>query len=117
MSKQAFKTYLETYRLRTGFSRAELAFLIGAMQGKNVTRHEKGKSLPVLRTLLAYSLILDARVEDLYEGLHYEIHEELRARARGLCRRISERPKSKMNKRKVEILKRLSLSPTRRNAA
>ncbi len=116
MSNQSFKTYLETYRLRTGFSRSELAFLIGAMEGKNVTRHERGMSLPTLRSLLAYSLILDAPVEQLYEGMKHDIHEELRSRARGLCRRISSRPKTRMNERKLRILRRLTRPPLREGA-
>ena len=107
MAKNLFDTYLETYRLRTGFSRSELAFLLGAMDGKSITRHERGGRVPVLRTALGYSLILEARVEDLYEGLRLDVHESIRARARGLCRHIRLRPRSAKNDRKIQILLRL----------
>ena len=39
MGINPFTTYLETFRLRTGLSRPELAFLLGAMDGKTVARH------------------------------------------------------------------------------
>jgi DNA-binding XRE family transcriptional regulator len=101
-------TYLETYRLRTGFSRAELAFLLGAMDGKTVTRHERGTRLPKLRTALGYGLILEASIDQLYEGLVIEVHGDVRARARGLCRHIRKLPRNKKNERKIEILRRLA---------
>lgn len=108
MSSNPFTTYLETYRLRTGFSRSELAFLLGAMDGKTITRHERGKRLPMLRTALAYGLVLEASVEDLYEGLVVEVHDAMRTRARGLRSQIRRRKWAKANQRKIEILARLA---------
>lgn len=100
-------TYLETFRRRAGFSKSELAFLLGAMDSKTIRRHERGLRIPKLITVLGYGLILDATVEHLYEGLVLEVHESVRARARGLCRRLSKLPVSKKNKRKMSILTRL----------
>ena len=110
-------TYLETYRLRTGFSRAELAFLLGAMDGKTVTRHERGTRLPKLRTALGYGLILEASIDQLYEGLVIEVHGDVRARARGLCRQLGKQPKSTKNDRKIELLKRLAADEDSAQAA
>ncbi len=77
------------------------------MDGKNVTRHEQGKRLPLLRTALAYALILEASVEELYEGLSLEVRDDLKARARGLQKQIAKRSKNRLNVQKTEILNRL----------
>lgn len=108
MSNQPFITYLQTYRLRTGFSRSELAFLLGAMDAKTIRRHERDVRLPMLRKALGYSIVLGVPVEQLYEGLLFEIHGELRARARGLRKQVTKRPLNAKNRRKIGILSRLA---------
>lgn len=108
MSNQPFTTYLQTYRLRTGFSRSELAFLLGAIDAKTIRRHEINVRLPMLRKALGYSIVLGVSVEELYEGLLVEIHKELRARARGLRKQIRRRSLNAKNRRKIEILSRLA---------
>lgn len=108
MSKQPFMSYLETFRLRSGFSKAELAFLLGAMDGKTIRRHERGTRLPRLNTAIGYGLILEASIEQLYEGLAIEVHERVRSHARGLRRRLERCPATLRNKRKIDILARLA---------
>lgn len=108
MARNPLITYLETYRLRTGLTRSELAFLLGAMDTKNVAAHERGTRIPLLRTALGYSLVLGASAEDLYEGLVADIRESLKHRARGLCGYIKKKPRSKKNDLKIQVLLRLT---------
>lgn len=101
--------YLETYRLRTGFTRGELGFLLGALDGKSVTRHERGLRIPFLRIALAYSRILQVSVEILYEGLALGVHDGIRDRARALRLSLRKRPSTKKNASKIRILDRLAI--------
>ena len=108
MGINPFTTYLETFRLRTGLSRPELAFLLGAMDGKTVARHERAMRVPLLRTAVAYGIVLDVSFEELYEGLALEVQADLRSRARGLRRQIQRRPATARNLRKIEVLSRIA---------
>ena len=107
MRTNPLTSYLETYRLRTGFSRAELGFLLGALDGKSVTRHERGRRIPLLRTAIAYSLILQVAVDVLYEGLAFDVVDGVGARARALRITLAKRRQSKRNDGKLRILNRL----------
>ena len=100
-------TYLRMFRLRTGFSQDEIAFLLGSMSGANVAKHEKGSRLPMLRNALAYELVLGASIQSLYEGVLVQVSAEVSARARGLHKSIERKTKTPRSVRKIETLKRL----------
>jgi DNA-binding XRE family transcriptional regulator len=70
MTEPLLKTYLRTYRRRTGLSQDEVAWLLGNTCGTSVSRHELGWRMPTLETALAYETILDAPVRELCAGLH-----------------------------------------------
>ena len=116
MRTNPLTSYLETYRLRTGFTRSELGFLLGALDGKSVTRHERGHRTPVLRTALAYSHVLQVSVEILYEGLAVEALDGVRVRARALRLTLRKRPVTKQNVAKIRILSRLLAEEERLDA-
>ena len=100
-------TYLRMYRKRTGFTHDEIAFLCGAMCGRSVARHERGRQLPMLRTALMYEFILQASVRELYEGIFQDVRAAVRARAKGLCASLERRPRSADRDRKIAVLKTL----------
>ena len=101
------RTYLKMYRKRSGFSHGDVAFLLGAMSGSTVSRHERMRRLPMLRTALMYEFILNARVRELYEGLFWEAQSQVRERARGLCASLEKQPQSAERDRKIAILQQL----------
>jgi DNA-binding XRE family transcriptional regulator len=101
------KTYLKTYRRRTGFTHDEVAFLIGGMAGTSYSRHEGSKRLPILKTALMYEFIFDATVRELYEGVFVEVQERVRERARGLVRGLEKKPASPQRDQKIAALRRL----------
>jgi DNA-binding XRE family transcriptional regulator len=84
-------TYLRMYRLQTGLSHNDVAFLLGAMYGSNVCAHEKGRRIPALRTILAYEIILGAPARDLFEGIFHEVRAQVLERARGLSSHLERK--------------------------
>jgi transcriptional regulator with XRE-family HTH domain len=109
MEDQPLTTYLRTYRQRTGFTQPEVAFLIGGMDGKVVSRHERGERRPALHTVLKYAFVLDVAIVELYEGLSAEIRAEICIRVRGLVRTTKRERQTARSDRKLESLNRIIL--------
>lgn len=107
MPSHPFRTYLEMFRRRAGFSRPEIGFLVGAMDGKNVSNHERLARYPKLHTALAYAVIFDVPVDHIYEGLAREIRDEMKARARGLTRKLGKTKQTKLTQKKIAALNRI----------
>src|SRR5437879_2031593 len=53
MATHKLENYLRTYRKRSGLTQREVAFLVGCRNGAQVSRYEKRRRLPPLRTALA----------------------------------------------------------------
>jgi transcriptional regulator with XRE-family HTH domain len=79
---------LKSHRKRSGLTQEELGFLLGLKKHSTVSRYEAGDRDPDLRTALAYKLLFDSDLRELFPGLFGEIRAELAARARGLCEQI-----------------------------
>lgn len=109
MTHQPLRTYLRTFRRRTGLSQDEVAFLLGSMCGTSVSRHERGTRIPLLQTVLGYAFILGADVPALYEGAFRDVQFVVRKRARGLCRSIERQPHGTRRDRKIALLKKLMI--------
>ena len=104
---QPLKTYLRTHRLRSCFTQDEVAFLLGAMCGASVQRHESGDRLPYLKTALSYAFIFGADVRVLYEGVYVEAQGTVKQRARGLLAGLQRKPANSLRDQKIAILTRL----------
>ena len=104
MADQPLVTYLRTYRRRTGLSQTEVAFLIGSIDGKLVSRHECGERLPTLHTVLKYSFILGVPVHDIYEGLSTGVRRDICTRAGGLIRQLQRTERTWRRDRKLRLL-------------
>jgi transcriptional regulator with XRE-family HTH domain len=107
MAPKPLSTYLRTFRKRTCLSQEDVAFLLGSMCGSSVSRHEKGKRIPLLSTLLGYAFILGADVPALYEGAFQDVQTVVRQRAMGLCRSLERKPQTSRRARKIAVLKQL----------
>lgn len=107
MSHKPLATYLRMYRRRTGFSQDDVAFLLGTMSGTAVSRHEKGARMPILKTALAYEIVLGVSIRELYEGAFFDMQLRVQTRARGLYRSLERRPKTSVGDRKIALLKRI----------
>src|SRR5207244_12576941 len=69
MATHKLENYLRTYRKRSGLTQREVAFLVGCRNGAQVSRYEKRRRLPPLRTALACEAAFAVPVSELFAGL------------------------------------------------
>src|SRR5207244_1488975 len=69
MATPKLENYLRTYRKRSGLTQREVAFLVGCRNGAQVSRYEKRRRLPPLRTALACEAAFGVPVSELFAGL------------------------------------------------
>jgi transcriptional regulator with XRE-family HTH domain len=100
----ALPNYLRMYRKRSGFSQAEMAFLLGAHGAAKVSRYEHGRRLPTLKTILAYELVLHAHSRDLFAGVFREVEGVTKRRAATLAKRLAGQKSDLLTMRKIQIL-------------
>ena len=105
------KTYLRTFRKRTGFTQAEVAFLFGWQSSKSITRHEWARREPVLRTVLAYEVLFAAPVSELFAGVYDEVELAIIERAHALYARLEISEPSPRLTRKLAALRRIMDDP------
>ena len=94
------ENYLRSYRKRSAFSQAEVAFLLGSSSGAKISRYERRGRRPPLETALAYEAIFQVPVSALFAGLYQKVERETAARAQRLVQRLagSERRKAGLHK-------------------
>ena len=107
MSHAPLTTYLRMYRRRTGLSQEDVSYLLGLVCGTNVSRHEVGGRIPVLETALAYEVIFQASIRDLYEGDFRRVGRLIRRRAEGLSAFLARKPKTAQRDQKIMFLQGL----------
>jgi hypothetical protein len=78
---------LRAHRKRSAFSQDEIAFLSGALKGSKVSRHEQMTREPKLKAALAYEVIFDRPVAELFPALFEKIKASVQKRARILAKR------------------------------
>src|ERR1039457_3842962 len=79
--------YLRTYRKRLAMTQEEMASLLGVKgedRGLKVCRDERLAREPNLATALAYEVIYQRPVRELFAGVYEQIEREVAARARVL---------------------------------
>ncbi len=107
MAQEPLRTYLRTFRRRTCLSQDEVAFLLGSMCGTSVSRHERGRRVPMLETLIGYMIIFDVDAAQLYEGVHQDVYRRIVKRARGLLASLEGGERTAVTERKIAVLRRL----------
>lgn len=110
MARHINAPYLRALRRRSAFSQEDVAFLLGAFTGTRISRHETGACAPPLEVALAYEVIFDVAIADvfeddrvriaggiskraytLHESLEYRVHDPLRNEKRVALKRIISR--------------------------
>ena len=87
----ALATYLRSHRLKSGFSRRELAEIVGFLTKLQVSRHERSDVLPSLMAALAYQAIFRISVSELFPGLYETVAEGIEDRLVDLEQTLQER--------------------------
>ena len=97
--------YLRTFRKRSGLSQTEVAFLLGCEYGTSISRYERNQRLPNLKTALTLELIYQTESKHLFEGIYHSQAYQLKKRAAMLEKHIRKRPRSAVQKYKLDYLK------------
>ena len=76
MASPRLENYLRTYRKKSGLTQREVAFLLGRKNGAQLSRYEKQRRLPPLRTALAFEAIFKIPLPELFAGLRESVRRE-----------------------------------------
>ena len=107
MARKIIAPYLKALRRRSAFSQEDVAFLLGAFTGTRVSRHETGVCVPPLEVVLAYEVIFDVAIADIYEDEVLRTMAKVRKRARTLHKSLGHRVNDPLRKEKRAVLARL----------
>lgn len=99
--------YLRMHRRGRGLSQREIAYLLGSRAGSGVSRYERRRRVPQLKTALAYAIIVGSAVDALFPGLHREVSRTVIRRARVLLQKVSQMPQNRLRTRKLQTLERI----------
>jgi transcriptional regulator with XRE-family HTH domain len=80
MASPRLQNYLRTYRRKSGLTQNEVAFLLGRNGGALLSRYEKLRRLPPLRTALAFEAIFKIPLSELFAGVRESVDQETAAR-------------------------------------
>lgn len=93
--------------MRFGLSQDEVALLLGAVSGSEVSRHENFKQMPSLKTAFGYEVIFGAAIRDLFVGDFHKVEEEVKERAQELASRILVPGEGTQGKMKRDLFSRI----------
>ena len=88
MTNPRLPNYLRAQRRKSGLSQNEVAFLLGRMNGAQVSRYEKRRRLPSVETALACEVIFGVPVGELFAGVRDSIGKDIEKRRRELSAKL-----------------------------
>lgn len=86
----AVASYLRSHRLKSGFSRRELAEIIGFLSKTQVGRHERSEMLPSFMAALAYQAIFRVPITELFPGPYETLAQGIEERLSALEHTLQE---------------------------
>src|SRR5690348_14503995 len=86
--------YVRARRRKAGLSQRDLAFILGYGKPGAVSRHELFRSVPPLLMAIAYEVIFQTPIAELFPGLHETVEAAIEKQIEGFeSRLVSERDK------------------------
>lgn len=70
MTKDEVGNYIRAHRKRRELSQRELGILVGYGHGYAVGRHERSNTVPPLLVALAYEIVFEVPIAQLFIGFH-----------------------------------------------
>src|SRR5579862_2621638 len=104
MALPQLPNYLLSNRKRLALSQGDVAFLVGIKSGSKVCRHERFSRDPNFETGLAFEVIFQQPIRELFAGLYQEIENEVAARARILAARPEQKKPNWRTRRRTQTL-------------
>ena len=77
MTKEVVGNYLRAHRRRVGLSQRHLGILVGYGHGHAVSKHERAKSAPPLIIALAYEIVFEIPVGQLFTGFRSVVRQSV----------------------------------------
>jgi hypothetical protein len=96
--------YLLSNRKRLALSQGDVAFLVGTKSASKVCRHERFSRDPGFETALAFEVIFQQPIRELFAGLYQKIENEVAARARILAARPKQKKPNWRARRRTQTL-------------
>jgi len=100
--------YLRTYRKRFDLSQGDVAFLLGVKSGAKVSRNETFKCVLDLQTALAFQVLFDIPVAELFAGIYEQVEKETSERARILVHKMQNMASERSASRKADLLRTIA---------
>jgi transcriptional regulator with XRE-family HTH domain len=97
---------LRLYRLRSGFSQRDLAFLLGYRAGSVITRLERQQRRIALASAFAYHLIFGEDARETFPALYERIEEGVITRMQDLYARLEQDRPSRKTAIKLQNLEK-----------
>jgi DNA-binding XRE family transcriptional regulator len=103
--KVRLDNYIRAHRKRAGLSQRELGQLIGYSDEGSVARHEGSKTLPPMLIGLAYEIVFQTPMSELFPGIRDAVKETLEPRLLKFEAELHDRiPKATRVKQKIAWL-------------
>ena len=99
--------YLRNERRANALTQADVAALLDTPWRSHISRYERNRALPPLRTALAYEYIFRKPGSQLFEPIYEEVAGEVKERARRLLATLRP-PSTALDRRRKESLERIA---------
>jgi DNA-binding XRE family transcriptional regulator len=103
MSPEQIGNYLRSHRRTSGLSQRELAGIVGSLTRFQVARHEQSAAIPVLMIAIAYEVVFQVPLKEIFSGLYRTIEAKIESELSTLEEKLHE---STAKGRKAEIIAR-----------
>lgn len=104
MASSQLPNYLRANRKRLALSQDEVAFLLGTKSGAKISRYERFDRNPNLETALAFEVIFQRPMRELFSGIYQKVKHEVASRAKTLNDRENNRESDQQSERKRQVL-------------
>jgi transcriptional regulator with XRE-family HTH domain len=106
--------YVRARRKRAGLSQRELALMLGYENEGAVSRHELFHTVPPLLMALAYEVIFQTPISQLFAGLQQAVESAVESRLAEFEIELSKRQRESKNSRSTRVLRKLEWLRERR---
>lgn len=113
MARKEPKTIIRVHRRHSELSQRELAEILGSTEAQ-VSRHERGTSLPLLRTAIGYAALFRMPLAELFPDIHAAVTGSIETRLAELERRLQA--KGAKGRSAQRIARKLEWTCGRKNA-
>lgn len=80
MSRNIPHSYLRTHRKKSGLTQRELAAILGCLTEGQISRHERGLSVPSLPVAIAYEILFGAPASQIFSGIRATVTRAIEAK-------------------------------------